>query len=45
MAKEHRRGNREIRKPKANKPPAASATSSLSTKGTLVLADSPKKKS
>ncbi len=45
MAKGQKRSNREIRKPKANKPPAAGATPSLLTKGRLAPIGMPKKKS
>jgi hypothetical protein len=43
MAKGQKRGNREIRKPKANKPPPAAVASPL-TKGMLSLSGIPKKK-
>ena len=45
MAKGQKRGNREIRKPKANKPTAAAATSSVLIKGTLTPVSIAKKKS
>jgi len=45
MAKGQKRGNREIRKPKANKPAAAAATSSVLTKGTQAPVSISKKKS
>jgi hypothetical protein len=45
MAKGQKRSNREIRKPKANNPPVAGATSTLSTKGMLAPISIPKKKS
>ena len=44
MAKEQKRGNREVRKPKAAKPPVVAATSSLLTKGMLTPVGLPKKK-
>jgi hypothetical protein len=44
MAKEHRRGNREIRKPKVIKPPAAAASSVL-PKGALAPVSIAKKNS
>lgn len=44
MAKGRKRGNREIRKPKAIKPTAAAATSSVLTKGTLAPVSAPKRK-
>lgn len=44
MAKGQSRGNREIRKPKAKKPAAAVAASTLSTKGALAQAGMPKGK-
>ena len=44
MAKGQKRGNREIRKPKANKPPPAAAASPL-TKGMLFPISISKKKS
>jgi hypothetical protein len=44
MAKGQKRSNRETRKPKASKPPAASAAA-LSTKGMLIGTSIPKKKS
>lgn len=44
MAKGQKRSNREVRKPKANKQPAAAATSSLLTKGTMAPVSMPKKK-
>lgn len=44
MAKGQKRGNREIRKPKADKPPAAAATSTFLTKGTLAPTSLSKKK-
>jgi hypothetical protein len=44
MAKGQKRGNREIRKPKAHKPTAAAATSVLA-KGALSPISLPKKKS
>jgi hypothetical protein len=43
MAKAQKRGNREIRKPKADKPSSAAATSPL-TKATLASISIPKKK-
>ncbi|WP_198017195.1 hypothetical protein [Methylocapsa acidiphila] len=45
MAKAQRRGNKEVRKPKAIKPTAAAATSSLLTKGALAPVSIAKKKS
>ncbi|MGO9238181.1 MAG: hypothetical protein ACLP4V_30335 [Methylocella sp.] len=45
MAKGQKRGNREIRKPKANKPTAAAAASSVLIKGTLTPVSIAKKKS
>jgi hypothetical protein len=42
MAKGQKNSNREVRKPKANKPPAPVATASLFTKG--LDAPAPKKK-
>lgn len=45
MAKGQKRGNREIRKPKAHKPTAAAATSFVLTKGALSPISLPKKKS
>lgn len=45
MAKGQKRGNREIRKPKANKPLAAAATLSLPINGMLSPISIPKKKS
>jgi hypothetical protein len=44
MAKAQKRGNREIRKPKANKLPAAAAVVSLMTRGTLTPVKTPKKR-
>lgn len=44
MSKAQKRGNREIRKPKANKLPAAVATASLLTRGALTPIKPPKKK-
>jgi hypothetical protein len=44
MAKGQKRSNREIRKPKANKPTATAATSSVLTKGMLAPVSTPKKK-
>ena len=44
MAKGQKRGNREIRKPKATKSPAAAPTSILSTKAILAPIGVPKKK-
>jgi hypothetical protein len=44
MAKDRKRGNREARKPKANKAPAAVAPASLMTKGASALAPVLKKK-
>jgi hypothetical protein len=44
MAKEQRRGNREVRKPKAKKPAPVAPTSSL-TKGSLAPIGMAKKKS
>ena len=45
MAKGQKRGNREIRKPKAKKPPAAVAVSTLSIKGMPAPAKTSKGKS
>jgi hypothetical protein len=45
MAKDRKRGNREARKPKANKTPAAAAPASLMTKGASAVAPVLKKKS
>jgi hypothetical protein len=45
MAKGQKRGNREIRKPKANKPAPVAATSSVLAKGTLAPVSIGKKKS
>ena len=45
MAKAKRRGNREIRKPKANKLVAVSVPASLSIKGLVATKSIPKKKS
>jgi len=44
MAKGQKRGNREARKPKTSKQPAAQAMSTLLPKGTLVPLTVPKKK-
>jgi hypothetical protein len=44
MAKGQKRGNREIRKPKANKPPVAGATPALSAKRMLAPINILKKK-
>ena len=44
MAKDRKRGNREARKPKANKAPAAVAPASLMTKGASALTPVLKKK-
>jgi hypothetical protein len=44
MAKGQKRGNREARKPKTNKPTAPVATSPLLAKGALTPIPSPKKK-
>ncbi len=45
MAKGHKRGNREIRKPKANKPSPIAVPASLLGKRTLVPISIPNKKS
>lgn len=44
MAREQKRGNREIRKPKANKQPAVAAAPSLLTRGALTPIKPPKRK-
>ena len=44
MAKGQKRGNREDRKPKAEKPKAVDQTSSILTRGVLTPAFLPKKK-
>jgi hypothetical protein len=44
MAKEQRRGNKEMRKPKATKPAAAAAPSPFVSKGPLVPPPLPKRK-
>jgi hypothetical protein len=44
MAKDQRRGNREARKPKANKTPISAAPSVPPTKGAPTPAFAPKKK-
>ena len=44
MSKAQKRGNREIRKPKANKLPAAAAPASTLTKAALTPVGFPKKK-
>jgi hypothetical protein len=44
MAKGQKRGNREIPKPKVNKPPAAAVASSTLAKGTLSPISISKKK-
>ena len=44
MAKGQKRSNREIKKPKANKSPAAGAPSSMSAKGRPALGGMPNKK-
>ncbi len=44
MAKEQKRGNREIRKPKAKKSPAPVAGAALPARGLLAKPDTPKKK-
>jgi hypothetical protein len=44
MAKDQKRGNREARKPKANKTPAPAAPAGLTSKGGAALAPTPKKK-
>lgn len=46
MAKGQKRGNRETRKPKTNKPPAPAAATSLLTRGMLTPISTllPKKK-
>jgi hypothetical protein len=44
MAKAQKRGNREIRKPKANKLPAVAAPAAVLTKGALAPVGFPKKK-
>jgi len=45
MAKGQKNSNREVRKPKAVKAPAAPSTAGLLTKGSLTPASLPKKKS
>jgi hypothetical protein len=44
MAEGQKRSNREIRKPKAKRPPVAGAPSTLSAKGTLAPINILKKK-
>jgi hypothetical protein len=44
MAKGQRRSNKEVRKPKATKPPAAAAPSPFATKGGAVAPTPPKRK-
>ncbi len=44
MAKERKRSNREIRKPKAKKHPVAEATPAVLTRGMLAPISPPKKK-
>jgi hypothetical protein len=45
VAKGQKRGNREIRKPKADKPPTAVVAATLLSKGIQSLVATPKKKS
>lgn len=44
MAKDRKRGNREAKKPKANKTPVVAATAALASKGAAAFAPTPKKK-
>jgi hypothetical protein len=44
MAKDRKRGNREAKKPKANKTPVAAAPAALASKGAAAFGPAPKKK-